>query len=537
MKPVISSSVGANPTPLLNRISDYPRYHAQVAPDAEALVFGDARITYAALADAIDALAKALLAAGVEKGDRVATLQTPHPSFIVAFLASASIGAIWVGLNPRYREPELLYVLGDAQPKVLLARSRIGERSYDDELRAIMAVEHRPERLVVFDGDAVVAPAQSWPDFLAGGEAVPDSALEAARAACGGRDPCLIVYTSGSTGKPKGALLHHEGIAAFASEQNRIWLVSPLRTLNFLPINHVGSVVDLSMPAIIAGGTLVFMEQFSPARSLELMRDEGITFWASVPSVFALQLHAGGDIAAAAHAVQLIVWEGANMPAPLLEELLRLDRPMATNYGLTEAGSAATVLAPTTSAPLLTDTIGEAFPGVEIRLVGPDGEKVTIGEPGEIQLRSRYNMLGYWNRPDATREAFTEDGFLRTGDLAIRVTGEKYRIVGRLKEMFKSGGLNVYPREVEGVLETHPSISQAVVVSRPDPLWQEIGIAFVLMDDAVSEEALVDWCRQRLANYKIPKRIVCCDALPLLPIGKVDRAALKDRAGVVGLPT
>jgi len=511
----------------LPRISDYPRTIAALTPDAEALVLGQHRISYAALADQVDALARALLAAGIGKGDRVATLQTPHPDFLVAFLATASIGGIWVGLNPKYRLEELRYVIEDARPSVLLARARIPGRDFTPELTALMALPGAPAHLVTFENDARIGASVPMHDFLQGGSTIDDAALATARHGCGGRDACLIVYTSGSTGRPKGALLHHAGIVAFSLTQNEVWPLDPQRVLNFLPINHVGCLIDIATPALCGGGTIVFMEQFDPAAALAMVARERLTVWGGVPSIFMLQLGLPDFAEFDLSTVQMIVWEGAAMPAEMIARLRQINPRLATNYGLTETCSAATILPPTDDLDQLANSVGGAFPGVEIRLADENSAPVQDGTPGEVQVRSPCNMLGYWNNEAATEAAFTADGYLCTGDLAVRRPDGLYRIVGRIKEMFKSGGYNVYPREVEAALEAHPAVALAVVVSRADPLWQEVGIAFVVPRAAVDAGDLEAWVRERLANYKIPKRIVITHDVPLLPIGKVDRRALE----------
>lgn len=518
--------------PPLPRISDYVSWFAERTPDGEAMVLGKVRISYAEFACRVDALARALLAAGVRKGDRVATLATPSPEYFESFLATASIGAIWLGLNPRYQVDELCYAAGDSEPSVLLTRAAIGGRDYTPELAALNERTASLRTVVVFARDTDHAPAfaRHYDEFLTHGERVDDTTLESARGQCGERDPCMIVYTSGSTGRPKGALLHHEGIIAFSREQNRIWPVSPMRALNYFPINHIGCVVDLSCPTLVAGGSIVFLEDFSPRRSLELMQQERITLWGSVPSTFQLQFAEPDFDAFDLSAVQMIMWGGAAMPRELIVRLLGFDRPLATNYGLTESGSAITVIPPARDVDLLEKTVGWPFPGAEVRLVGKDGEPVADGEAGEIQSRSRYNMLGYWRRPQATAEALSDDGWLSTGDLARRNPDGTYSIVGRVKEMYKSGGYNVYPREVEQVIESHPAVDMAAVVSTPDPVWQEVGVAYVLPSSEISPDDLRLHCRERLANYKLPKLFVIVGQLPLLPIGKVDKVTLTEQA-------
>jgi acyl-CoA synthetase (AMP-forming)/AMP-acid ligase II len=518
--------------PLLPRISDYAAWQASHLPQGEAFVIGEKRMSFSALDDDVEALARALLGAGVRKGDRIAALQTPHPDAIVNFLAAASIGAIWVGLNPRYRVEELLHVVSDAAPVILFARTVIEGRDYMTELGRIARECASLRRIVALDDPPAGADViiETYAHFLSVAAKVGDGELDAARQACGGRDPCLLVYTSGSTGKPKGALLQHEGISRFCLDQNRLWPVSALRMVNYFPINHVGSLIDVTLPGLVAGGTTIFMEQFDPAACLALMVRERVTIWGSVPSVFHLQLALPDFASYDLSAIELILWEGAAMPAELIERLRSICPRLATNYGMTETTSAITIVEPTDDVEILSETVGGPFPGVEIRLVDEHGAIPPPGVPGEVQTRSALNFLGYWGNPQATADAFTEDGFFRTGDLAILRPDGRYRIVGRLKEMFKSGGYNVYPREVEIALEAHPSVALVAVVSTPDPVWQEIGVAYVVACEPVTPEALEQYCRSCLANYKIPKRFVIETELPLLPIGKIDKPALQRRA-------
>lgn len=512
--------------PSFPRISDYAAYWAGRAPNAEAAVLNGQRMNYATLAREIDRLAKALIAAGVEKGDRVATLSTPHPEYLIAFLATASIGAIWLGLNPKYQLEELSYAVADAEPKILIARREIEGRDYAKELRALSTDNHSVRSLVTLPG-APLDGGKTYDDFIKTGETISDTRLAAARDACGGRDPCLIVYTSGSTGKPKGALLHHEGLVEAALEQNRTWPITPLRVVNYFPINHVGCVADVSTPVLVSGGALVFMEHFDPSFCLGQMQKERVTLWASVPSVFQMQLALPDFASFDLSAVQLIVWEGAAIPAETLDRLLMFGLPLATNYSMTESTCAMTVTTPTRDRDILANTVGLPARGVEVRLVGADGVVIESNDtPGEIQTRSKYNMLGYWRNPRATAETIDAEGWMRTGDTAIRRSDGRYRIVGRIKEMFKSGGYNVYPREIESALEAHALVDQAAVVSIPDALWQEVGIAFVTLRGALTKEALEAHCRNRLANYKIPKSFVVLERMPLLPIGKIDKSAL-----------
>lgn len=517
--------------PLL-RVCDYAEWYALHRPNDEAFVFGDSRLNYADVFRQVKELSKALIAAGVTRGDRVATLQLPRPEYFTAFLATISIGAIWVGLNPRYRVQELLHIVSDSEPSVLITRTRVDNRSFDEEIAILKRECASLRHVVAFAGEPAVDGVMTMDEFLALGIPIDDVIWLGANQRCEARDPCLIVYTSGSTGAPKGAVLHQHGLVQAGIKHNESWPADPHVTLNYFPINHVGCVVDISIPAFVAGGKIIFLDHFDPAIALDLMQKEEVTLWLSVPSTFLLQLALPNFDSYDLSAIQLIGWGGAAMPLETIERLRAILPRLTTSYGLTESGTSVTVVEPTDDIEVLSQSVGLPVEGVDMRLVSPDGSIVPQGEPGEIQIRSDEMFLGYWRRPDANAEVFTSDGFFRTGDQAFQRPDGRYRIVGRLKEMYKSGGYNVYPREIEEVLEEHPAVAAAAVVSAPHPLWQEVGIAYVILQNPITAEELISYCRDQLANYKVPKRLVIKSEMPLLPIGKIDKTALKKEAAL-----
>lgn len=524
--------------PDLRLISDYAAWWAAQRPDVEAVVLDGLRWTYAELSSRVDLTARALLAAGVGSGDRVATLATPHPDYFVTFLATCSIGAIWLGLNPRYTRAELDYVVGDAEPSVLFARSRIGERDYCGDIEALRGAHRGLRRVVTLGGDPVLPGAESFTSFLEGAASVSAAELALRRRATAPSDAALIVYTSGTTGQPKGAMIPHGGLIRCSLVQGSVWVVEPLRILNNLPINHIGCVGDISCFALVAGGTIVFMESFDPGAIPGAVARERITCWGQVPAMFAMTLQTGGRAdgpvgGADLSSLQLIVWSGSAAPRDLIASLGKICPNLSSSYGLTESVGSLTYAAGTGDLDLLADTIGWPSPGYQFRIARPDGTEADIGEAGEIQTRGDHIMLGYWRRPEATREAIDPDGWLHTGDLAVRRPDGAITLVGRLKEMFKSGGYNVYPREVEIALEAHPAVRLAAVLGVPDPVYAEVGHAFVMVSAgaSVTEAELRDHCKARLANYKVPKRFTIGTDLPLLPVGKIDKQALRERAG------
>ncbi len=511
--------------PTLPRVIEYLEHWAIQSPDSDALVLGDERITYAQLANQVETCARAMVVAGVTHGDRVATLAPPSPDYYVTFLAATSIGAIWCGLNPKYRTEELVWNVGDAQPSLLFSRQVVEGRDYSTDIEAMQAASPSISQVVSLDGGVS---GVSWEEFTS--RQCPADEYAEHKRICSPDDPAVLVYTSGSTGRPKGAILLNGAIAELSRLQNEIWPVSENRALNYFPINHVGCLIDISTPVLVAGGTTVFMESFDPLDALRLMQDERLTIWGSVPTVFQLMLSLPNLAKFDLSSIELIIWEGAAMPAEMIPALKQICPRMATNYGMTETTSAITIVEPTDDEDVLANTVGSPVPGVDVRLIKEDGSVCGFDEAGEVQTRSRFTTSGYWNRPDATRDVYTEDGYFRTGDLAIQRQDGRYRIVGRLGEMFKSGGYNVYPREVEATIEEHQAVASAAVVSVKDKLWDEVGVAYVTLNQPSEVEEIKDHCRAKLANFKIPKQIEIVEMLPLLPIGKVDKVALRKLA-------
>lgn len=523
-----------NDVPLLETIADYVDHHAALAPQREALMGQGLRLDYRALQHEVQQCARALLQAGVAKGDRVAMLGPPAPGFFIVFLATTQIGAIWLGLNPKYRYDELHYVVDDARPVLLFAHARIGERGYADELQRLRAACPWVRALVTMDDEAVDG-ATPYAAFIAAGRAQPPGALAQARQAVAALDPALIVYTSGSSGRPKGALLSHRGLCFGNRIQGREFGVVQPRTVCPFPINHIACVGDTCCTTLILGGTLVFMAQFDACALLQCIAAERISLWIGVPTMFLLALREIDALAPDLSSLQTLVWGGAAMPREAIARLATLGARMVTLYGLTETTTDMSFTPPGASVDELADTVGRPAPEFPCRIVDAQGQPCAAGVPGEIQFKGDFVMLGYHGRPEATRAAFTDDGWLRSGDIGSLDAQGRLRFISRLSEMFKSGGYNVYPREIEAVLEQIPGVQLAAVVGVPDPLFQEVGEAWVLCapGSTLAEAELEHHCRTHLANYKVPKRFHRCRELPMLPVGKVDKVALRRRAEAV----
>jgi len=496
--------------------------------DAVAATGPGERLTYAELAAEIDAYAKGLLAIGVRHGDRVAMLTPPAVDFWRLLHAATSIGAIWVGINPVYQQRDFGLLLEDAQPSVVIAVSPCFGRDYATELAPLLPAG---ARLVVF---GMAQPGMlERRALLAAGAAVDAASLGRARARVDPEHPAVIVYTSGTTGRPKGALLSHRAMT-FCALSNLAWMggAALARAICAAPVNHVGAINNICMNVLAAGGTILFYPEVDLPALAALSEAEKPTYLVASPTAFAMMLAAPGVMASRLVNTELLVFGGAATSLATLRQIVAGGgTALAGVYGQTETCGIVTHCRPEDSLPVQAETIGRALAGMQVRVADATGRELPVGEVGEIQARGPGLMSGYFRNPQATAAAFTPDGFLRTGDLGMLRPDGTFVFTGRLKEMFKSGGYNVYPVEIEQAICEHPSVALAAVVSVPHPVFQEVGHAFVEQRQgaALTGEAVRDFLRSRIANYKIPKQVVVVQhgALPRLVIGKVDKMALQ----------
>jgi acyl-CoA synthetase (AMP-forming)/AMP-acid ligase II len=486
-------------------------------------------MTFAELDFAVERYAGAMEAHGIRTGDVVAVLGFSRPECVVAFLAACRAGAVFLGLNPKHTERELAFVLDDSRPRLLLGMHSRNEPEQDAKLAALKGSGF--ETPIVTRGGAVPGLSESLESFLEAG----DAALKIERSRPPAGAPCAIVYTSGSTGAPKGALLSQRGMirSALLSWEHWYGAIGPVRALAQHPINHVGWLICECVATLVPGGTMFCRERFDGAGTLRLIERERLNLWLAFPSMLILAKETPEFERCDLTSLETIA---LGMPASV--ELMRAYRDktgavMCISYGLTEAsGGSVTVTARDADLETIATTIGRPVPGIEVRVMGLDGKLAGAGEDGELQVRDRSVFLGYLNRPEATAEALDGEGWLHTGDVVCANAQDELRMVGRKKEMLKSGGYNVYPTEIEGVIGSHPAVAAVAVVETPDPLWHEVGVAYVVPRGGVvlNEEALKAYARQRLANYKVPKRFVLVDTLPQLPNGKFDKVALRAQA-------
>ena len=522
-------------TAVHTRITDYVHQYAGATPTTEAIVFGGERLTYQVLEAQVETCARALLALGVAKGDRVAMMSTPCPEYWILFLATAGIGAIWLGVNPKYSLDECRYVIEDAKPKLLFAMAEFEGRDYRPNVTALLAEYDFLQQAVSAVG--MIPGVLDYQAFLERGKEVPDNAYHLAADAVDRLDPALLVYTSGSSGKPKGALLSHYGLCFGATTQNQHFQIKTPRLICNFPINHVASVADTCSVALVAGGSIYLQARFDPSLVLETITQESISLILAVPTMYLLLLEHPDFGQTDFSSVELVIWAGAAMPEPTIKRLQSLVPRLMNAYGMTETAAHTTYASHDAALAELRDSIGRPDSTMPCRIVNAEDKSCAVGEQGELQFKGEYLFLRYYNRPEATHAAFTEDGWFHTGDVGYWREDGTIALVGRMSEMFKSGGYNVYPREIEMLLESHPDIEMAAVVGVPDALYQEVGVAYIIprtdINNNGKERLTVDklktFCKDKLANYKVPKHFEISNELPLLPVGKIDKVTLKKR--------
>lgn len=482
-------------------------------PNALAAVDGAVRWGFATLDARVNATALWLLDQGIAPGDRVAVAAAPGLIYYTALMAISRVGGIYVGINPRYTVAEAKHVLTLTDPRLVMLDSRTGA-----DVAAVISEAA---------GTIPVMPFTAPEDL-------PDSPRTPVVSKAKDMDVAVIVFTSGSTGQPKGAALHHGGLIAAAQAQSALSDVWPdgtqPRYLSNLPINHVGGIMNLTMASLVAGGALVFQAKFDAGATLDVLADEAITSWLQVPAMFTFCVqHPKFDELSLPH-LRTIGIGGGPVSVKTLAALRGLKADIFVEYGQTETMSSLTWSAKTAPDEVLLNTVGRFDPGIEARIANSDGTPVKPGEVGEVQARGNCVLRSYWGNPEATSDVFTDDGWLHTGDLARERTDGRLVLVGRARELIKTGGYNVYPREVEQVLNAHPAIAEVVVFAVPDEVFVErveAAIELAPGGSAPGQDSLSEKCRETLAGYKIPRAFHVTDGLPRLPNGKIDRTAVR----------
>jgi fatty-acyl-CoA synthase len=504
---------------------DWIARHAARTPTKTALVDLATKrsFDYTQLDERIGRLASHLAGpCGVKRGDRVAVLALNTTDTLEVQFACGRLGAIFVPLNVRLTVPELEYIVGDAAPTVMV---------HDDDLA---------------DTALQVAKLCKVPHALRYGEggtyerAIAGAAKLAQHADVSHDDISTIMYTSGTTGRPKGCMITHGMTFWNCVNLGPIFKVTPdTVTVTVLPLFHTGGLNCFSNPVLHAGGTTLVMRTFDPGLALELIGNPktGVNLFLGVPANYQFMSQHPFFADADFSNIACAGIGGSPTPLPMLELWGSRGLALQQAFGMTETSPAVMSL-DREDAMRKAGSAGKPLVHTEVRVVGPDGVDVAAGEMGELWVKGPNVTPGYWNRPDATASSFT-DGWLHTGD-ACRVDAEGfYYIVDRWKDMYISGGENVYPAEVESVLYEMPAVAEAAVIGIADGRWGETGLAIVALKAGQScdEAAILAHCRKNLARFKCPSQVRFTDALPRNATGKVHKPTLRKDFGVSGAPS
>lgn len=494
-------------------ISSWIARWAAWAPAKAALRFEGRRVSYSELEQDVGSVAAWLRAGGVSPGDRVGYLGPNCPELIALLFACARLGAIFVPYNVRMPPAELQVFVKATRPQLLVAEQSFREVALDS------VGELGRERVKAFQIGGELT------RFAAAAEPIP------AAPDVDGSAPVLILFTSGTTGRPKGATFTHDNVAFNAlNVLTAFGLSAADEILTAVPMFHVGGLFIHTMPGLCAGATVTIHREFDPGQLLEEIQRQRITLLACVPAMtFALAAHPGWD-GADLSSLRLVATGSTIVPRRAIDPWQRKGVPIVQGYGGTEACPTATTMPPG-SPPEASFTAGKPTIYTEIRVVEQSGRDAGIGEPGEVWIRGPAVMRGYWENEQATREAF-RDGWFRNGDLGLIDEHGYLHILDRLKDIIIVGGSNVYPSDLEAVLDDCAEIREAAVVARPDDELGEVPVACVVPTpgNTLTAEHVIGLFENRLATYKHPREVIFAEALPRNWHGKIDRRRLRELA-------
>jgi fatty-acyl-CoA synthase len=493
------------------------------------------RFTYGELHREVEHVACGLLSLGVERGDRVGVWSPNCAEWLIAQYALAKVGAIMVNINPAYRLRELEHALSQSGVSVLIAAQAFRGANYVEMLGQV-APKLSSLKTLVYLGASRAGSEMMWDDLLAGASAVPISQLREREALLQFDDPVSIQYTSGTTGNPKGAMLSHHNIlnnGFFVGEQ--IHYSPDDRICVPVPFYHCFGCVLGNLAALTHGSAVVLpSESFDTEACLRTVQEERCTSLYGVPTMFIAQLDHPAFSRYRLDSLRTGIMAGAPCPVEVMRQVIeRMHMPEVTIcYGMTETAPVSFQSSPHDRIEARVSTIGTVHPHVECKIVDPQtGQIVPRGQRGELCTRGYLVMLGYWNDAKATTAAIDGARWMHTGDLAIMREDGYVNIVGRLKDMIIRGGENIYPREIEEFLYTHPKISDIQVIGVPDKKYGEEVCAWIRLREGqhATEDEIRDYCRGKIATFKIPRFIRFTTEFPMTVTGKIQKFRMREQ--------
>ncbi|GKV68327.1 putative acyl-CoA synthetase YngI [Sporosarcina sp. NCCP-2716] len=521
---------------------------AQRFPEREAMVYPerDLRLTYAEFDKETDRLAKAFMGMGIQRGENVAIWSDNKPQWLLSQFATGKMGAVLVTVNTNYQAAELTYLLQQSEATTLILDEGFKGTSYLDVLRSIcpslatnnssqVQCESLPNlKRVILMTEKTEPGIYKWSEFLQHAESVTDVQLEERLETLEPDDVINIQYTSGTTGFPKGVMLTHMNVV---NNGNLIGgtmkLTSEDRVCIPVPFFHCFGCVLGTMAAVTHGAAMVIVEQFDPVRVLRAVQDEKCTALHGVPTMFIAELNHPDFSKYDTSSLRTGIMAGSTCPIEVMKQVIgdMGASEITICYGLTEASPVISQTKTDDPIEKRVSTVGKPHPHVEVKIVDPaTGGELPAGEPGELCTRGYHVMKGYYNNPEATAEVLDADGWLHTGDIAKLDEDGYLDITGRIKDMVIRGGENIYPREIEEFLYTHPGVSDVQVVGVPDAKYGEELMAWIIPKEGASlqEEDIRAFCKGSISHHKIPRYIEFTESYPMTASGKIQKFKLRE---------
>jgi fatty-acyl-CoA synthase len=519
--PLLDETIGTN---LARTVERFGGREALVVP------YQDIRYTYAEFDAAVDVVAKGLLAEDITKGDRVGMWSPNNAEWVLVQYATAKLGAILVNINPAYRTSELEYALRQSACRMLISAPTFLTSDYRAMVAEVREGTPDLERTIFLD-------TPEWEALLEAGERGSDGELEALEASLRPEDPINIQYTSGTTGFPKGATLSHRNIlnnAYFVAE--RCGYTEEDRVCIPVPFYHCFGMVLGNLACTTRGAAIVVPgPSFDPEAVLATIEAERCTSVYGVPTMFIAELEHPDFERYDLSSLRTGIMAGAPCPVEVMKRVIS-DMSMSEvtiAYGMTETSPVSTQTMADDDLERRVSTVGTVLPHIEVKIINPEtGETVERGQAGELCTRGYSVMVGYWNDPERTAEAIDADGWMHSGDLAVMDAEGYVQIVGRIKDMIIRGGENIYPREIEEFLITHPDIVDAQVIGVPDEKYGEQVMAWIQTREGaeLTEEEVGEFCRGRIAHFKVPRYVAFIDEFPMTVTGKIQKFKLREMA-------
>ena len=523
-------------------------WSAEEYGELEFMVHGSRRITFRQTKELVNQLAKGLMRLGVRKGDNIAVWMTNYPEFVISWFALAKAGAAMIPINTRYKTDEVQYILEQSESKALIMMDRFLNIDYIEmiyticpEIEDVSLQRAKCQNLpnlnhVICLSEKKYPGIHSFQHILDMGQEVNDTVLLERESSINVNDNVVIVYTSGTTGRPKGAVHSHMILKNEYVITRWLGVRKADRYLAYLPFFHVGGGFSVIFPCLLTGACLILIESFDAEEALRLIQDEKCTVISGIPTHFIMMME-HPDFNEYDVSTGRAGWVGGSQVTK--EVALGIKNKMGMKdmvvvYGMTETTSVTTFTKVGDTIEHITETDGMPISDeFEIKIADiKTGEEMPPGEEGELLVRGYIVMKEYYKMPEETAKSIDKDGWFHTGDLAKRFEDGYIKITGRVKDMFIVGGTNTYPAEIEAFLQGHPKIKQVYVAGVPDHRLGEVGMAFVECRDGetATEEKIIDYCKGKIANYKIPRYVKFMNEFPLTPSGKIKKYVLVERA-------